>query len=350
MPRGMLRPSLHDTPVYAPADTRCAIDLRDNTNLWGAPPHALEALRTIESSAVNQYPAVAAGHLTAALARQIGVREHEVATGCGSDDLIDAVFRAVAEPGEVVAHPAPSFSMVPIFARLNSLVPTPVPLLRDGAADADAMRATGARVIYLCSPNNPTGTVTPTETVRRLVRETDAVVVLDGAYAEFAPELDDLLAEAPSLERLLVLRTFSKAWGLAGVRVGYAVGSAALVQAVRTAVGPYVVSAQAERAAIVALTHDAEWMRDCATQAVEARERFTAALRSMGLSPLASRGNFACVPVPDARALAAQLADRGIAVRAFSALPVYGDVVRIGMAPWPVLERVLSAWREVLAA
>ncbi|MDQ8153167.1 MAG: histidinol-phosphate transaminase [Gemmatimonadota bacterium] len=349
MPRPMLRPSLRGAPVYAPAATACAIDLRDNINLWGAPPHAIDALRTVDSSAVYAYPAVAAGQLTAALARVTGVREDEVATGCGSDDLIDAVFRAVAEPGEVVAHPAPSFSMVPIFAQLNGLVSTPVPLTRDGAADADALRATGARIIYVCSPNNPTGTVTPTETVRRLLRETDAVVVLDGAYTEFAPELDDLLAEAPSLERLLVLGTFSKAWGLAGLRVGYAVGSATLVQAVRASVGPYAVNALAERAAVAALEQDADWMRACAGQAIECRARFTDALRTLGLSPLDSRGNFACVPVSDARALAARLADRGIAVRAFTALPVYGDVVRIGMAPWPVMERVLHALGEVLA-
>lgn len=349
MPRPILRPSLRGAPVYAPAATTCAVDLRDNINLWGAPPHALDALRAVEPSAMNAYPAVAAGRLTATLARQIGVREDEVATGCGSDDLIDAAFRAVAEPGEIVAHPSPSFSMVPIFATLNGLIPMPVPLSTDGAANPTALRDTGARIIYVCSPNNPTGTLTPTETVRQLLRDTDAVVVLDGAYAEFAPDVEDLLAEAPSLERLLVLRTFSKAWGLAGLRVGYAVGSAALVQAVRASVGPYAVNALAEQAAVVALEQDAEWMRACAGHAIECRTRFTEALRTLGLSPLASRGNFACVPVSDARALAARLANRGIAVRAFTALPVFGDVVRIGMAPWPVMERVLDALGEVLA-
>lgn len=343
------RSSLREVPFYSPDATSCAIDLRDNANLWGAPPAALAALRAIDPTALSLYPGVSAGTLTDAIATYVGVAPSDVAAGCGSDDLIDAAFRAVAEPGAVIAHPAPSFSMVPIFARLNGLQPVAVPLTRDGAADADAMIATGARIIYLCSPNNPTGTVTPADVVRRTVRESNAIVMLDGAYAEFAPDLEDMLKEAPSLGRLLVLRTFSKAWGLAGLRVGYAVGSQELVRAVRKSSGPYKVNALAERAACVALAEDTNWMRAHATEAVVSRERVTQALRAAGLSPLDSRGNFVCVPVPDARALAGRLADRGVAVRAFAELPVFGDLLRVGMGPWPVMEQFLGALREALA-
>lgn len=343
------RPSLRDVPLYSPEATSCAIDLRDNTNLWGAPPAALAALRSVDPTALSLYPGVSAGRLIDAIAAFVGVDAREVAAGCGSDDLIDAAFRAVAEPGALLAHPAPSFSMVPIFARLNGLQPVAVPLTRDGAADADAMLATGARIIYLCSPNNPTGTITPADVVRRIVRESDAIVMLDGAYAEFAPEIDDLMTEAPSLGRLLVLRTFSKAWGLAGLRVGYAVGSAPLVRAVRQSNGPYKVNALAELAACVALAEDADWMRARAADAAAMRERVVQALCALGFAPLDSRGNFVCVPVPDARALAARLAERGVAVRAFSGLPVFGDVLRVGMGPWPLMERFLDALREALA-
>lgn len=343
------RPSLREVPTYSPDATSCAIDLRDNANLWGAPPAALLALRSIDPTALSLYPGVSAGKLTNAIATFVGVDGSEVAAGCGSDDLIDAAFRAVAEPGAVLAYPAPSFSMVPIFARLNGLQPVAVPLMPDGAANADAMIATGARIIYLCSPNNPTGTITPADVVRRIVRESRAIVMLDGAYAEFAPDLEDLLTEAPSLERLLVLRTFSKAWGLAGLRIGYAVGSRDLVRAVRKSNGPYKVNAPAERAACVALAEDADWMRARAADAVASRERVTHALRTMGLFPLDSRGNFVCVPVPDARAFAGRLVERGVAVRAFAGLPVFGDVLRVGMGPWPVMEQFIGALREALA-
>ena len=347
--RGIERASLRDVPAYSPEEMSCAIDLRDNVNLWGAPPSALEALRTADAAMLSQYPAVSAGTLTDRLAVTLGVGRDEVAAGCGSDDLLDAVFRAVAEPGAVLAHPAPSFSMVPIFARLNGLLPVAVPLRRDGAVDADAMLAIGARVIYLCSPNNPTGTVTSAEVIRRIVDESDAVVILDGAYAEFAPDVEQVLAEAPAFGRLLVLRTFSKAWGLAGLRVGYAVGSAELVRALRKSSGPYKVNALAARLATLAISHDETWMRTCATQAIACRERVTMELRQLGMEALKSHGNFVCVRVPDARMLASQLAQRGIAVRAFSGLPVFGDVLRVGVAPWPIMEQVVQAFREVLA-
>ena len=345
----LARASLRDVPAYAPDASSCSVDLRDNINLFGTPPSALAAVRATEARSLTEYPDVAGRALTGALAGQLGLCASEIVTGCGSDDVLDAAFRAVAEPGAVLAHPSPSFSMVPVFARLNGLAPVAVPLMADGAANADAMLATGARIIYLCSPNNPTGTVTAAEVVRRIVRESSAIVILDGAYAEFAPELEDLLSEAPALERLLVVRTFSKAWGLAGLRVGYAVGSAALVQAVQKSRGPYKLNAVAERAAVTALSQDGEWMRRHAIEAVECRERTVSALHSLGLSPLDSRGNFVCVPVPDARLVAEQLAVRGVAVRAFSGLPVYGDVLRVGMAPWPVVEQFVRALREVLA-
>jgi histidinol-phosphate aminotransferase len=343
------RASLRDVPTYAPDVTTCAIDLRDNVNLWGTPPHALAALQNLPTSALSLYPAVSGEGLTTALAASLGVGRDEVAAGCGSDDLIDAAFRAVAEPGAVIAHPAPSFSMVPIFARLNGLQPIGVPLGADGAADADAMLATGARIIYLCSPNNPTGTVTPAPIVRRIVAESNAIVILDAAYAEFAPDLENFFTEAPALGRLLVLRTFSKAWGLAGLRIGYAVGGADLIRAVRKSSGPYKVNAVAERAAVAALTHDGAWMRTQAAAAVECRDRLANELRSLGLLPLDSRGNFVSVPVRNARRVAARLAEQGIAVRAFDNLPVFGDLLRIGMAPWPVLQQVLAALRVVLA-
>lgn len=349
-PAAIGRPSLRDVPVYAPDATTCTLDLRDNTNLWGAPPNALNAVRSTADTLLTQYPAVSGGRLTRAIATQLGVREAEVVAGCGSDDLLDAAFRAVAEPGAVLAHPAPSFSMVPIFARLNGLSPVAVPLTRNGAADVDAMLAAKARIIYLCSPNNPTGTITPADIVRRVLRESDAIVILDGAYAEFDDEREDFLREAPSLERLLVLRTFSKAWGLAGLRVGYGVGGAELVRAVRQSSGPYKLNAIAEQAAAVALERDAEWMRAQARDAAACRDRLADALRSMGLAPLDSRGNFVAVPVTDARSTAAKLANRGIAVRAFTGLPVYGDLIRVGVAPWPILEQVVRAWREVLSA
>jgi histidinol-phosphate aminotransferase len=176
-------------PLYAPSTggdalVPCTADLSDTVNLWGAPPAALVALREAGPETVSTYPALYNAELKAPIAAYAGVRPEEVVTGCGSDDVIDCALRAFAAPGGVVAHAAPTFSMVPSYARANGLVPVGVPLRgRDYRADADALLATGAAVIYLCTPNNPTSTPLPAELVRRVVEGARGLVLLDEAYA-----------------------------------------------------------------------------------------------------------------------------------------------------------------------
>lgn len=339
----IFRAGLDAIPAYAPAPVAgLTLDLRDNVNLWGAPPKAAAALRTLPETTLASYPGVSGSELTRALAARLGVRDDEIVAGCGSDDLIDACFRAVASPGERVAHPDPSFSMVPRFARLNGLEPVGVPLRPDGAADVDALLATGARIIYLCTPNNPTGTVTPASEVRRCIAHAPGIVVVDEAYAEFssAPEWRH---EVPALERVLVLRTFSKAWGLAGLRVGYGVGSRQLVDAVVRSRGPYKVNAVAEHAATIAVREDAVWMRRTADDAVATRTRLDALVQGRrGVRPWPSEGNLVFWQVDgDADAFADRFASHGIGVRAFRGLPGIGDALRIGVAPWRELERLV---------
>lgn len=344
------RAGLERIPAYAPpALESLTLDLRDNVNLWGAPPSALAVLRAAEATALTQYPTVSATPLTVALAARLGVAPDEVLAGCGSDDLIDACFRAVAAPGERVALGEPSFSMVPRFARLNGLEPVGVPLRPDGAMDVDGLLATGARIIYLCSPNNPTGTVTPEAEIRRLVANAPGIVVVDEAYAEFA-DVRDWRAEAPAMGRVLVLRTFSKAWGLAGLRVGVGVGSRDLVDAVVRSRGPYKVNALAERAATAALRDDEAWMRATAAEAAACRARLDAAARGLpGVTPWRSEGNFVFWQLAqDAQGVAARFAAHGIGVRALSGLPGIGEAIRIGVAPWSQLQRVVSLLPEVL--
>jgi histidinol-phosphate aminotransferase len=342
------RPGLERISAYGTAALgELSLDLRDNVNLWGVPPSALQVLRETSAAEVLNYPAVSGSRLTSTLAGQLGVRPDEVVAGCGSDDLIDACFRAVASPGERVAHAEPSFSMVPRFARLNGLEPVGVPLRADGAADIDGLLATGARIIYLCSPNNPTGTITPEAEIRRCIAEAPGIVVVDEAYAEFAGTRD-WRAEAPGMEKVLVLRTFSKAWGLAGLRVGVGVGSRALIDAVVRSRGPYKVNAIADRAATVALEYDADWMRQTAAAAVESRARLDALVEGRrGVRRWPSRANFVFWQVDEsAEEIAARFATRGIGVRAFRGLPGIGDAVRIGVAPWPMLERLVPVIAE----
>ena len=332
--------------LYAPNREPCAIDLSDNTNLWGVPPAAERAIREAAVATVTRYPALYAGELKRALAAYVGAEASNVVTGCGSDDVLDSAIRAFAEPGERVAFPEPSFAMIPIFARMNGLVPAPVRLTERHDVDADATLATDAKVIYVCSPNNPTGTLASRAAIERIVEHAPGVVILDEAYAEFAPASNVDLAL--SGERVLVVRTMSKAFGLAGLRVGYAVGAPALVAEVEKSRGPFKVNAVAERAAVAALTDDLPWVREHVALAVELRARLVGKLRRMGLAPLPSAANFVLVPVPDAARVAQAMRASGVAVRPFPALPGIGDALRISIGPWEMVERCLAALRETL--
>lgn len=345
----LVREDLARIPLYAPSVLEgVSLDLRDNVNLWGASPSAVATLRSIEGPQLRDYPTVGGGSLVEALAAWLGVPADRIVAGCGSDDVIDACFRAVASPGGVVAHADPSFSMVPVFARLNGLEPTGVPLRADGSMDIDGLLSTGAPLIYVCSPNNPTGTVTSRAELLRLFDNAPGVVLLDEAYGEFT-DAHDLRQEAARRENVLVTRTFSKAWGLAGLRVGYGVGGPALTAAVTKARGPYKVNAMGERAATAAVLNDLTWMEGVAREMREVRERLADALRRRpGVTVWASEGNFVFVQVAaPAAGFAEAFRARGIGVRAFSGLTGIGECLRIGLAPWADLQRVVDAAEEI---
>ena len=245
--------------------------------------------------------------------------------------------------------------MIPIFARMNGLVPAPVPLTESLDVNADAMLATGARIIYLCSPNNPTGGGLTRASIARIVEEAPGVVILDEAYAEFATaDNRDLLAKS---ERVLVTRTMSKAFGLAGLRVGYAAGAPSLIAAVEKSRGPYKVSAIAERMALAALGEGMAWVREHVGEAVANRERLQSELRDRSLTPLASDANFVLVPVTRAGERARAMRTRGVAVRPFDGLPgvtaalreTGGSALRISVGPWPMMQAMLDTFDATTA-
>jgi histidinol-phosphate aminotransferase len=299
-------------------------------------------------SRITRYPTLYASELKQALATYVGVTPDMIVTGCGSDDILDSAMRAFGEPGDRVAGPEPSFAMIPIFAQMNALSYVGCVEQPSHQPDVDALLATQPKLLYLCSPNNPTGAVVARDTIERVLRDAPGVVLLDEAYAEFAGVSSiDLV---PHYDRLLVIRTMSKAFGLAGLRIGYAVGQPALVMEVEKSRGPYKLNAMAEHTALAALQHDMPWVNEHIALAVTLRDRLAVALRTRGFSPLTSHANFVCVPVPDCVNVGLALRERGVAVRPFPGLPHIGDTLRISVGPWPLLERFLAAFDDVMAA
>lgn len=344
------RAAYESVALYDPKRAPIDLDLTDNTNLWGLPPTAERTLREAPVSAITRYPTLYASDLKVALAEYVGVSPDMIVTGCGSDDILDSAMRAFGEPGDLVVSHEPSFAMIPIFAQMNALryqgfpernvLPMPQP-------DITAMVQAHPRITYLCSPNNPTGALIARDAIEQAVRETTGVVFIDEAYAEFAGVSSVDLTQLS--DRVLIIRTLSKAFGLAGLRVGYAIGQPALVNEVEKSRGPYKLNALAERAAVAALRDDAPWVAEHAQLAVTIREQFADALRAMGLSPLPSAANFVCVPVANAVAVGQALRARGVAARPFVSLPHVGDALRVSIGPWPLMQRFLSALAPALA-
>lgn len=321
----------------------CDLELADNTSAWGPPPSAVQALRAATADAVVRYPTTYSRPLRIALAQYIGVAPDEVMVGAGSDEIMSCAFRAFGDPGARVAHQHPTFVMARVFAQTNSLVPVAVPLTAAGDADAEALLATGAEITYLCTPNNPTGTLVSDATRERVASGARGLVMIDEAYAEFAGT--NLAREAPGRDGVLVLRTFSKAFGMAGLRVGYAVGARALIVELEKARGPYAVTAASEQAAHAALVHDLPWVMARVAETRDVRDAFAESLRAAGYRPLPSAANFVLVPVRDAAAAASAMATRGIRIRAFAGLPGIGDALRITVAGREAMARVVDTIR-----
>jgi histidinol-phosphate aminotransferase len=335
--------------LYDPKRTPCAVDLSDNTNLFGVAPSVQKLFEATPSSLITRYPSVFATDLKRLLAVKHGVRPENITTGCGSDDVIDSALRAFCDPEDAVAYPSPTFGVIRTFARMNAAAPVGVLTHPDFSLDVDALVAAQARVTYVCTPNNPTGTTVSAAEIDRLDRDLDGVLLLDEAYADFCD--DDYAGFAAKSARTVSLRTMSKANGLAGLRVGYAIGPAALIHEIEKSRGPYKVSAVAEAAACGILSADTAWVNDVVARTRENRTRLAAQLSERGLTIWPSAANFILIKLPDGvNAGETNLALRatGVAARPFPDLPHAGDCIRVTVGPWPMMETFLAALTEVI--
>ncbi|MSR20514.1 MAG: histidinol-phosphate aminotransferase family protein [Gemmatimonadetes bacterium] len=338
--------------IYDPGRRPVPVDLSDNTNLWGPNPGALARIRSASPDDVRCYPEVYADTLRAAVAERFGVSPDCVTTGAGSDDILDSAFRAVAGPGDTVAFPAPTFVMAAELALVNGMRPRPVPW-RQALADPRTLLEGDPAVVYLCRPNNPTGSLAPGAWVERLLDlagPNGPLVVLDEAYADFAGET--LIGWAVERPKLLVARTCSKAYGLAGLRCGFAVARPEVALEVEKSRGPYKVSRLTAAAAAVAVRDAGGWSARTVTECLANRERLFRELVDRGLRPQESSANFILFAAPSGSAAedAIALREQGVGVRPFQDIPELGDALRVTVAPWPLLERFLEAMDRRLAA
>lgn len=318
-----------------------------NTNLFGTNPALERALARVRPETFSEYPNLNANTLRAGVAQKLGVLADQVVTGNGSNDLIDILLRTFVTPGDRVAYHAPTFSMIPLFTRMNHGVGVPVPLKReDWSLDPVALAAADAKLTFVVRPNNPTGNAFPRRDVERLIESTQGIVVLDEAYVEFAGGESFVKEIREGHDRVVVLRTFSKAHGLAGLRAGYAVANITLANEMAKVRGPYRLDILSETAATLALLDD-KFLNDSVSGVRLERPHLKRMLEDRGFEVYRSDANFLfCKPPFDADILALGLAKRGVFVREF-----VGDLapyLRITVGPPAATARLKVALDEVI--
>lgn len=330
------RADLHGLPTYKPgrrpAGDRRSFKLSSNESPYPPLPSVLDAIAEAAHQ-TNRYPDLTASAVVEALAGNLDVPADHVVVGCGSVGVATQIVESFAGPGDEVLYAWRSFEAYPILVQVAGATSVQVPLTASAGHDLDAMAAAitpRTRVIFVCNPNNPTGTAVRRAELERFLDRvpSDCLVVLDEAYREFIrdPEVPDGIDLYRDRPNVAVLRTFSKAYGLAGLRVGYAVAHPDIADGIRMTYMPFSVSIVAQAAAIASLRPAAEKeLLERVDATVAERARVVETLLAQGWPVPETQANFVWLPTgPSTDAFAAECEQAGVVVRPFS-----GEGVRV---------------------
>ena len=326
------RPGLLQLPVYHADDSQAVIRLDANERTQNLPEPVRQAVvNRLSNLAFNRYPEMNMTTLKTLLADGLGVSVAEVAVGCGSSALLEAACQAFGGAGRKIAYPVPSFSMYEVYVRLADSEPVPLAMAADFKLDVPAAIRTLAEqqpaLLLLCNPNNPTGTVMTPAELLPLLKAAQCPVLVDEAYIEFCPEVS-LFGLQEQFPNLIIMRTFSKAYGLASARVGYMTAQPELVGLLERVLLPYHVNAMSLAAAETVYAMRTAFGADIA-QTIAERQRMAAALAALSVQVYPSGTNFLFCRFKDADEAAALfefLGQNDIGIRDFSRKPLLGGV------------------------
>jgi len=345
-----LRPEIAALPPYRQGRAAAAEAFKLSSNENPSPTHPA-ILAAIGESNLNRYPDGAATELRARLAERAGVSIDEVHVGAGSSSILYQLVQAAAGHGDEVIYPWRSFEAYPGIVTVAGATSVQIPNLPGGHHDLDAMAAAitdRTRVIIVCTPNNPTSTIVTTAQFTAFMAKVPptVLVILDEAYFEFVtdPHAVSGLVELQNHPNLVVLRTFSKAFGLAGLRVGWTVGASYILDAARSAAIPLSVTEPAQRAAIAALDVEADLLSGV-DELIERRTRVFEGLLAAGLPVPEPHGNFVWLAAgAETSAVAAVLEDGGIVGRVLGT-----DGIRVSIGEEASVAKLLDSAAVVVA-
>lgn len=334
------------TPGEQPLPGAKVIKLNTNENPYPPSPKVMEALRAFDADWLRRYPQPDARMVREAAAVVYGVPADWIMAANGSDEMLALLARALLEPGRAAAYPTPTYSLYATLAEMQDACVVEVPYNEAYDLPVDGLLEAQAAVTFVCSPNNPSGTVAGSADLDRLAAGLRGVLVVDEAYADFAGE--NALALVRRHGNVIVLRTVSKGYSLAGLRLGLGVAQPELLAGLHKIKDSYNVDSVAIRLGIAAL-QDQDWMRANAEKVKTSRAALAEALAQMGFQLWPSEANFIFVRPPrgDADRLYRELKERGILVRHWDR-PRLSDKIRITVGTDEENEALVAALKQLV--
>ena len=344
MTRSFFRKNIDAMGPYVPGEQPPAgarvIKLNTNENPYPPSPRVAEAVKA-SAEHVRLYPDPESAKLREAASRAYGFPADWIIAGNGSDELLSVLVRAFVEEGGAVSYPVPTYSLYRTLVRAQGAEAREIPWPEDYSLP----KGLDGRLVLVCRPNAPTGTMVTLDSLRDLARRLQGILCVDEAYVEFAD--DDALPLVREFDNVVVLRTLSKSFSLAGARVGLGIARPEVIQGLRKVKDSYNLSRMAQAAGEAALS-DLETMRRNIARVRATRERLAGRLEQMGLPCLPSQANFVLARVgPEARAVYRALKDRGILVRHFDEDRIR-DAIRISIGTDEQVDALLAALEEIL--
>ena len=327
---------------------QCAGKLRmdTSTNPLGCNPAASKAIAECASMDLDQYPSTYSDELREELAKFYGLTRDNFIVGNGSDEMLDILFKTWIEPGETVVTAYPSYSLHGFFVRINGGKVTQIDLDDDFQLDVEGINAAPGKMVVICTPNNPTSNLLRPEDVRAVVESSHRPVVVDEAYGEFAGE--SFMPLVDRYENLIVTRTFSKAYGLAGMRVGYMASNLDMANVMQTVKIPYSLNRVSEHVAVAALK-DQRYVRQSVATVDRERKHLADGLSELDFHVFPSEANFIMFRSPKESAqLVSRLARKNVLIRDFGKLRRLENCVRTTIGTKEMNDELLAKLGEVV--
>ena len=350
MPESFLKKALRGfepyTPGEQPPDGEGWVKLNTNESPLPPSPKVIEAIKAAAGDSLRLYPSATAAPARAAIAARLDLKPDQVVVGNGADEVIEMCFRAFAGRGDHVAYPTPTYPVFEPLCHVHEAIPAPHPS-DEGWTWAKALTEDRAPLKFIVNPNSPTGTWTAEAAVEDVVAGSQGVVVLDEAYVDFAPE--SCLGLLEKHKNLVIVRTFSKSYALAGMRIGFAVGDPDVIAALASVRDSYNMDRLAIVAAVAAI-QDEDHHRKIVEYVLEERAWLADRLHELHVEAAPSATNFLFVQPPpgnSAAAVADALRERQILIRHYDREPIAGWI-RITIGTRDQHEHLLGALKDIL--